>query len=120
LPHASKKYQWFKIAESEKELLFSADDLTAITVNNKKITLAKHSGRLFACAYTCPHAGGILSEGNIDATGNIVCPVHRYKFSLVNGRNTSGEGYYLRTHLVEIREDGVFIGFEQKGLLNFS
>jgi nitrite reductase/ring-hydroxylating ferredoxin subunit len=45
--------------------------------------------------------------------GNIVCPLHRYKFSLVNGRNVSGEGYYLKTYPVEQREDGLYIGFEK-------
>jgi hypothetical protein len=27
-----------------------------------------------------------------------------------NGRNTSGEGYYLKTYPIEIREDGIYIG----------
>ena len=72
-----------------------------------------------ACAYACPHAGGILSEGYIDALGNVVCPIHRYKFSLQNGRNVSGEGYYLTTLPVEVREDGIFAGIEQKGFFNF-
>ena len=32
-----------------------------------------------------------------------------------NGRNVSGEGYYLKHWPVEQREDGVFAGFEEEG-----
>jgi len=114
-----KKYQWFKIANSENELLFPPNNLTVAEVNGKKITLVKHNGQISACAYTCPHAGGVLADGYTDATGNIVCPLHRYKFSLQNGRNVTGEGYFLKTYPVEQRQDGIFAGFEEKGFLNF-
>jgi 3-phenylpropionate/trans-cinnamate dioxygenase ferredoxin subunit len=50
-----------------------------------------------------------MADGYIDALGNIVCPVHRYKFNLQNGRNTSGEGYYLKRWAAEEREDGVYV-----------
>jgi 3-phenylpropionate/trans-cinnamate dioxygenase ferredoxin subunit len=33
-----------------------------------------------------------------------------------NGRNVSGEGYYMKHWPVDVREDGVFIGFEQTSL----
>jgi 3-phenylpropionate/trans-cinnamate dioxygenase ferredoxin subunit len=40
------------------------------------------------------------------------------KFDLKNGRNTSGEGYFLKTFPVEVRENGVFVQFDEKnGLL---
>ena len=52
----------------------------------------------------------LLADGYIDALGNIVCPLHRYKYNMENGRNVSGEGYYLKHWLVECREDGVYVG----------
>ena len=63
-----------------------------------------------ACSALCPHAGGKLANGYIDVFGNIVCPVHHYRFSLTRGINTSGEGYHLKTYKVEEREDGWYIG----------
>jgi len=116
---SAKKYQWFKIADSESALDFLPNNMLVTEAGGKKITIIKHNNSLMACAYACPHAGGILSEGFIDALGNVVCPIHRYKFSLQNGRNTSGEGYYLTTLPVEVREDGIFAGIEQKGFFNF-
>ena len=44
---------------------------------------------------------------------NIVCPLHCYKFSLLNGRNVSGEGYYIKLYRIEQRDDGVFMGLEE-------
>jgi len=37
---------------------------------------------------------------------------------LHNGRNVSGEGYYLRTYPVEERKAGIFIGFEENSWLD--
>jgi nitrite reductase/ring-hydroxylating ferredoxin subunit len=110
----AKKYDWHKMADSAAELPFGTNQLCEITVNNKTVCLALHNQAVQACAHKCPHAGGAMADGFVDALGNIVCPLHRYKFSLQNGRNTSGEGYYLKTHPVEVRENGVFIGFEEK------
>jgi 3-phenylpropionate/trans-cinnamate dioxygenase ferredoxin subunit len=34
-----------------------------------------------------------------------------------NGRNVSGEGYYLKHWPVEVREEGVYVGLESKSFL---
>jgi 3-phenylpropionate/trans-cinnamate dioxygenase ferredoxin subunit len=109
-----KKYTWHKVAEHCNELFNSDQLLIEVEVAGKKVCIAKYREQLRGCASKCPHAGGKMSDGYIDALGNIVCPLHRYKFSLENGRNISGEGYFLKTYPVEERNDGVFIGFEEK------
>ena len=114
-----KQYTWHKIANSLAELQFSASGLTPVEVDGKKLCLALQHDQLFACAATCPHAGGMMAMGTIDATGNIVCPRHRYKFSLANGHNVSGEGYHLKTYPVEQRPEGIFIGIEKGGLFGW-
>ncbi|QEC68215.1 Rieske 2Fe-2S domain-containing protein [Panacibacter ginsenosidivorans] len=113
------KYIWYKIAESENELHFNNNNLIVAIANKKKITIGKFKEKLLACSYNCPHAGGILSDGHIDAQGNIVCPLHHYRFNMVNGHNITGEGYFLKTYPVEVREDGVYIGMEEKKLFSF-
>ena len=104
---------WHKIAESMDELIFQANGLTELEVNGKTICIGKYNNQLFACTQKCPHAGGLLSEGYLDAIGNIVCPVHRYKFNPQNGRNVSGEGYFLKRFFIDEREDGVFVSFTE-------
>ncbi len=116
---AKNKYIWHKIANSIAEINFLENNLAEVEVADKKICVALQGNNLLACAHKCPHAGGHLAGGYVDALGNIVCPLHRYKFSLQNGRNVSGEGYYLKTYPIQVREDGVYIGFAQNNLFGW-
>jgi 3-phenylpropionate/trans-cinnamate dioxygenase ferredoxin subunit len=115
-----KKYTWYKIANHLHELEFAANNIAVAEANGKKLCIGKHNDMPFSFAYKCPHAGGILADGYIDALGNVVCPLHRYKYNMQNGRNVSGEGYYLKHWPVELREDGVYVGMEESsGLFGF-
>lgn len=111
----AKKIKWHRIANDEATLLLNDKEIKEIQMEVKTICITKHNGRLYAFAQKCPHAGGYMTNGYVDPLGNVVCPLHRYKFSMENGRNTSGEGYYLKTFPVEIRADGVFVGIEESG-----
>ena len=111
----NKEYSWYKIADHVNEISFADNKIAVVEANGKKICLAKFNDRVFAFAYKCPHAGGILADGYIDAIGNVICPLHRYKYNMENGRNTSGEGYYLNHWPVEEREDGVYVGMKESG-----
>ena len=104
---------WFKIAEGVEELAFGSNQIAVIEVKNKTICVGRYREELFGFAMKCPHAGGYLSDGHIDALGNVVCPLHRYRFALKNGRNVSGEGYYLKNWPVEIRGDGVYLEMDE-------
>ena len=115
----SKTYKWYKIADTIEEINFSTDGLVEVEVNCKKICVVLKNEMLFACTAKCPHAGGNMSHGYVDALGNIVCPLHRYKFSLTNGRNVSGEGYFLKNYPIEIRINGIFIGFEETSMFSW-
>ena len=112
---SEKKYMWHKIADHINELDFADNNIAVTEVNGKKICIGRHKEAFFAFAWKCPHAGGILADGYIDALGNVVCPLHRYKFNMENGRNVSGEGYYLKHWPVELRTDVIYIGIEEPG-----
>ncbi len=114
-----KKYQWYRVASGREEINWGADGLAELEAGAKKVCMARHGEQLFACAARCPHAGGIMANGYIDPMGNIVCPLHRYKFSLSKGRNVTGEGYYLKTFPVEEREDGIYVGIEEQNFFNW-
>jgi nitrite reductase/ring-hydroxylating ferredoxin subunit len=93
-----------KLADHPNELSWAENGIAVAELKGKKICLGRFKDEIFAFAYKCPHAGGIMADG--------------YKFSLQNGRNTSGEGYYLKHWPVEIREEGVFVGLEESGFWN--
>jgi nitrite reductase/ring-hydroxylating ferredoxin subunit len=106
---------WYKIADHINELTFAENNIAVAEANGKTICIGKFNDEVFAFAYKCPHASGILADGYIDAVGNVVCPVHRYKYDMKSGRNVSGEGYYLKHWAVEIRGDGVFVNMPDGG-----
>jgi 3-phenylpropionate/trans-cinnamate dioxygenase ferredoxin subunit len=101
---------WIKIAESIAEISFAPNHIAEVMAGEKLICIAKYKDAYFAFAHRCPHASGRFADGFIDILGNVVCPAHRYKFCLKNGRNVSGEGYYLKRWPVKV-EDGVYINF---------
>jgi 3-phenylpropionate/trans-cinnamate dioxygenase ferredoxin subunit len=103
------KPRWIKIADYVHEIPFAANNIAEVSVDGKRICVARFNDSLFAFAYKCPHANGYFLSGYIDALGNVVCPEHRYKFCMKNGRNVSGEGYYLKHWPVEVREDGIYV-----------
>ena len=112
---AEKKYNWHRIANHIKEINFADNHIAIVEVRGKKICIGKFKNDVFAFSYKCPHAGGMLADGYIDALGNVICPNHRYKYNMQNGRNVSGEGYFLKNWPVELREDGVYVGMEESG-----
>ncbi len=116
---ATSKINWYKIADHHNEIDFADNNLAIATAGSKKVCIGKYNDQLFAVAQKCPHAGGLMAHGYIDAQGHIVCPLHRYKFNPVNGRNVSGEGYYLKHWPVEERNDGVYVGIEATTLFGW-
>lgn len=111
--------QWFRIAGDADEISFGPQDIAVVQCNNKQLCVARYKDQLYAFAYLCPHASGIMANGYLDPLGNVVCPTHRYKFSIQNGRNVSGEGYHLKTYPVESRADGIYIGMQKTNWLGF-
>ncbi|KYP13888.1 Rieske 2Fe-2S domain-containing protein [Flavihumibacter sp. CACIAM 22H1] len=108
-------YNWVKLAGAASELEFGPNQIALAAWDGRPICIGRYKNRLFAFAYKCPHASGLLSDGFIDALGNVVCPLHRYRFSISTGHNVSGEGYRLRHWPVEERPDGLYLGLPFTG-----
>ena len=98
-----------KIADAESALNFGENDIALAELGDRTICLARFRGGLYAFPRQCPHAGGPLNEGWIDAQGNVACPVHGYKFGLQTGRHPADGGYLLKRWRVEKREDGIYV-----------
>jgi 3-phenylpropionate/trans-cinnamate dioxygenase ferredoxin subunit len=101
---------WVKVLskqETDKE-----DFVRMATVDGRKVCVIKNDGKFYAVQNTCPHAGGILSGGWCKE-GNIVCPIHRYEYSLITGRGAKGQGDYIEIYPTELRTDGLYMGIKQ-------
>lgn len=112
----NKEFRWVKIAESMQQLNFQENNIAVVDTEERKICIGKFNKEFFAFSSKCPHASAPFAEGYIDAVGNVVCPLHHYKFCMRNGRNVTGEGYFLNHWPIEIRTDGIFVGFEKNRL----
>jgi 3-phenylpropionate/trans-cinnamate dioxygenase ferredoxin subunit len=109
---SATEMHWVLVTDAPLSLDWPDNQLLDLEVDGKKITLAKFKDGYFAFAQKCPHASGRMAQGYINPLGQVVCPLHRYAFDMKNGRNTTGEGYFLKTYPVELRPHGLFIGFK--------
>lgn len=97
--------KWFKI---DDKFLEENQTIQKVKVNGKIFCLIKTDKKLFACATKCPHAGADISQGWLE-NEMIVCPFHRYRYHLENGRGAAGQGDYLPVYDIEKRKDGFYI-----------
>src|SRR5690348_11444535 len=55
----------------------------------------------------CPHASGSLGQGRIE-DGEVVCPLHHWRFRLADGRCTTMRGEGVHRFPAELRGDEVW------------
>ncbi len=103
--------EWVKVADAESPLLFNNENICEVLVQGRRVCLAKVKDNIVAFSGICPHAGARLSEGYIDAKGQIVCPLHGFKFDLETGKHFCGEPYLLKIFKINLVAEEVFIGF---------
>ncbi|MBA3828086.1 MAG: Rieske (2Fe-2S) protein [Taibaiella sp.] len=103
-------HNWERITSHTLEEL-EDNKLTEALAGDHRVGLLKKGDILYAFAATCPHASASLCDGWLNARGHIVCPQHQYHFDPANGRNTTGEGYKLRTYPVKFEGDSILVGF---------
>jgi nitrite reductase/ring-hydroxylating ferredoxin subunit len=111
-----KQLTWYKIFPSEQAAKIQVPINRALTVRvgGKKVCIAHTSEGLFAVNDRCPHNGASLGHGYCTDQNSIVCPVHRYHFDLRTGRAKSGIADMVEPYPLDIRENGVYIGFEER------
>ena len=68
----------------------------------------KSNGEYSAFKNKCPHQNKPLNDCSVH-DGHIVCPFHRYHFSIENGR---GHGLCLDKYQLKIEDDQVWLGKE--------
>lgn len=109
-------FHWHKIYDNEEALQNNVlpNKVDVFVLKGERICIAKGKEGYYAVQERCPHNGASLSQGFCTEEGEIVCPVHRYKFDLKTGRATAGGSFALKKYPLEIKENGVFIGIKAK------
>ena len=77
-------------------------------VGGRQIAVFNVDGTFYAVENECPHRGGSLVDGALLGT-SVVCPLHRWQFSLLDGANVAGAGMGVSRYPVEVRNGGVWV-----------
>jgi sulfite reductase beta subunit-like hemoprotein/nitrite reductase/ring-hydroxylating ferredoxin subunit len=88
--------------------LVSASGTSAAPMAARSLALFRVGERIVAMDAECPHAGGALCEGRIEA-GCVVCPLHDYPFELATGRCTTQATLSVRIYPVTVEQGDVYV-----------
>ena len=80
----------------------------AVTIENHKIALFRHQGRVYALRDSCPHQGAPINQGYINE-GCVVCPHHGWMFRVENGAFSNNENLKIRVYPVKEEDGDIFV-----------
>jgi len=80
-----------------------------VIIADQKVCMVRTSKGIFALKDACPHQRASLSDGKINAFNEIICPLHEYRFNLINGREANQQSGDADTYQVEIKDNGIFL-----------
>lgn len=80
----------------------------SIEVDGLRVAVFLDRGRFHALLGHCPHAGGPIGLGWVE-DGEVVCPLHRWRFKLETGRCTTVSGESVHAFRCEMRGDDLWV-----------
>jgi pyruvate oxidase len=98
---------WHKVLEPEE---LPEGRVKPVSCENLTVCMTRFEGNYGALDNRCPHQGGPLGEGSIEK-GLLRCPWHGWDFHPTTGRSPGGFDDGVDTLPVDVREDGVYVGF---------
>ncbi len=104
-----KKLVWRRALDSHE---LPEGRVKPVTCENFTVCLTHFEGEIAALDNRCPHQGGPLGEGSIE-NGLLRCPWHGWDFHPTTGK-APGFDDGVDTFPVEVREDGVYVGFPEE------
>jgi ferredoxin-nitrite reductase len=79
-----------------------------VRVKGEEMAVFKSDGRVFGVQNTCPHEGGQLCNGWLEG-GEVVCPLHGYKFNLQSGVCSTDPKLKIKIFKLVAQGDGVTV-----------
>ncbi|GGZ19495.1 hypothetical protein GCM10007049_09940 [Echinicola pacifica] len=76
----------------------------------KKLCLVRSADQVYAFEQLCPHRGASLKDGHINGYGEVICPLHSYRFDMKTGKLSSGGSCGdLEVYQTKLTEEGLEI-----------
>ncbi len=109
-----KAIEWFRVADTDE---LPDRRVKTVTAGVQTLALTHVDGVYTAMDNHCPHQGGPLGEGSIEAGDDgqcwLRCPWHGWDFDPLTGRPPGGhEDSGQKLYGVEVRDDGIYVGLE--------
>ncbi len=111
-----EKLDWIKVYQAGNQGMnfIKPGKVRLMTTERKDIQVARLGNELFAYETHCPHNGFSLKDVVPSEDCIVTCPLHRYSYKLQTGAEMSGEGFRLEIYPIQLREDGMYVGFPKK------
>jgi nitrite reductase/ring-hydroxylating ferredoxin subunit len=92
------------------ESALADSSMEIVEISGRKIVLAKRYGKIYALENTCPHLGGSLGRGTLNAN-RVICPLHHWTFDLATGRVVEGVAdEKVETFAVKVENGKIWVG----------
>lgn len=96
-------------SKEEAESRLAIGKIQLLVIDNKKVALARFTDGFKAFDNHCPHQYEPLHKGMLTKYGEIVCPLHYYRFSGETGQEANNRCAAVETYPVVINEEGFFL-----------
>lgn len=94
---------------ADVDRLFPDKKIRLVQLGDTKVCLVRFKDAFYAFEALCPHQMANLSEGMVTPFGEVVCPLHHYRFDLRSGRVSGGNCRELRLFSAKLAESGLLI-----------
>lgn len=83
-----EKITLFDSIEKAFEVIPAGENRT-VRIGELTVLIFNHQNKLIAMEKECPHLGHPLKEGLINGFGEMVCPLHTYRFDIQTGEEAN-------------------------------
>lgn len=113
----NRKLEWYRVADLDE---IPPGRVKTVTADVHSMALTNIDGEYTAMDNRCPHQGGPLGEGSIEAGIDgrcwLRCPWHGWDFDPKTGLPPGGhDDSGQKLFPLEVREDGIYVGIEADG-----
>lgn len=100
-----------KVFDSKDELdqALATEPIRRLRIGDTLVAIAKVEEGYKAFELLCPHQKQALNKGKITEYGEVVCPLHEYRFDLDSGRESKQRSRDLIIYDLKIKNQGVHI-----------
>ena len=101
----------FTLGTSKEDILrlFPEGRVKKVRLGLLEIGILRMGDSFFGFELFCPHRGASLLNAFTNSVGELICPLHEYRFDLKTGQAASGSCRDMKTYACRITEHGLVI-----------